>query len=152
MVVPQQLIEHARSSKTLLDYGLPWLDQVILTDFITAGSFDNHIKHIRQLCLKRRDCLLKSLTDEFGDISVQGVECGTYLVWHLPESLPDAEDFKNTVRKKQVGIYTLQHHTIYNWESLKNNHRIVLLGYAGITEDNICKGISQMTAALKQSI
>ncbi len=149
MVVPPHLIEHATSSKILLDYGLPWLDQVTLTDFISSGSFDNHIKRVRQLYLKRRNCLLKSLGDAFGDISVKGTESGTYLVWNLPETFPDAEDLKTRVREKQVGIYTLQHYTIYNWEALKNSHRIVLLGYAEITEDTICKGISQIASVIK---
>jgi len=149
MVVPPSLIEHAKSSKILLDYGLPWLDQVVLTDFITSGGFENHIKRLRQLYLTRRDCLLNSMKEAFGEISVKGIECGTHIVWDLPESLPDAGNLQKNVRKKQVGIYTLRHHTIYNWENMKNNHRVILLGYAGISEDNICKGISHIAAAVE---
>lgn len=149
MVVPPSLIEHAKSSKILLDYGLPWLDQVVLTDFITSGGFEKHINRLRQTYLSRRNCLAESLQRAFGDVSVKGLECGTHIVWDLPKTLPDAENLQKNARKKHVGIYTLQHHTIYNWKSFKNNKRVVLLGYAAMTEDKIEKGIMRIADTIK---
>ncbi len=149
MVVPPSLIEHAKSSKVLLDYGLPWLDQVILTDFISSGGFENHIKRLRQTYMGRRNCLLESLQNSFGEITLMGLECGTHVVWNLPPESPDAEDLQKKIRQKQVGVYTLQHHTIYNWRSFKNNNRIVLLGYAAMTKDNIRKGISRIASSIE---
>ncbi|MFK8067042.1 MAG: PLP-dependent aminotransferase family protein [Gammaproteobacteria bacterium] len=149
MVVPPTLIEHAKSSKVLLDYGLPWLDQVILTDFISSGGFENHINRLRQTYMSRRDCLVESLQNSFGEINLKGLECGTHIVWNLPAESPGAEELQKQLRQKQVGVYTLQHNTIYNWRSFKNNNRIILLGYAAMTKGNIRKGVSRIASSVQ---
>ncbi len=146
MVLPTFLVEHAKSSKTLLDYGLPWLDQIIMTDFLSNGGFDNHIKRLRQTYLNRRNCLLDSLEQAFGPVTIRGHECGSHIVWELPKNFLSAENLQRQALTKQVGIYTLNHHTVYNSQDISNSNKIILLGYAGITEENIKRGISQLSS------
>ena len=147
MVVPPELVEHAKSSKVLLDYGLPWLDQVVLTDFLTTGSFDNYLKRLRRLYISRRDCLVDTLKEKFGnDVDLKGTDCGTHLIWRLPESTMDAITLQKKMVEQQVGIYTLHHHTVSNPEMASDNEQIVMLGYAAIEKDNIREGICRIAA------
>ena len=81
MVLPPNLVDGAISCKKLLDYGMPWLDQAVLADFISSGSYDNYLKRLRSLYRNRRDRLIKELTDKLGEVELRGTECGTHLVW-----------------------------------------------------------------------
>jgi len=150
MVLPPSLINGAISCKKLLDYGMPWLDQAVLADFISSGGYDNYLKRLRSLYRNRRDRLIKELTEKLGKIDLRGTECGTHLVWKLPEWAPDANQLKAMMLKKDVGIYNLWHDSICNWDYADECHRLILLGYGAISEENIREGVDRIVCELKK--
>jgi ABC-type sugar transport system ATPase subunit len=47
--------------KSLMNYGHPWLDQIVMAEFISGGAYRRHLRGIRRLYQTARDALLTSL-------------------------------------------------------------------------------------------
>ena len=151
MLLPADLIDTARSCKILLDYGLPWLDQAVLADFIARGSYETYLKRLRHLYQERRDSLINMLMERYDEVDLSGVDCGTHVIWKLPKDAPDVRELRKAMRKQQVGIYTLWHNAICNWEFESECNRLVLLGYGSISEHGIREGILRIVKELQRS-
>lgn len=151
MILPVDLINTARSCKILLDYGLPWLDQAVLTDFIACGSYETYLKRLRHLYQQRRDALINLLTERYGEVELGGVDCGTHIIWKLPKDCPGVHELQKAMLKRQVGIYSLWHNAICNWEFESECNRLVMLGYGSLPEHKIREGILRIIKELQKS-
>ncbi len=149
MIVPPKIAPHAKSIKTLLDYGLPWLEQAVLAEFIKTGAFENHIKILRNKYKNRCDLLVKTMRENFTNPNIQGLECGTHLVWKLPDKVPAATKFKRILNESYVGIHTLRHYSVSGADRLNDRDRYVLLGFAATEDRKICEGISRIANLIK---
>ncbi len=146
MVVPKQLLIPAITIKTLMGNGNAWLEQSVLAEFISSNTYTKHLRRIRHIYVNRRDCLIASLRKHFGHVVLSGLEGGTHLTWHLPDAFPDATRMKHLAENVGVGIYTIDSAAAYESGQTKYRDRTVILGYASVTEDEICKGISRLAA------
>lgn len=150
VVVPESLIEPAKTAKSLMDNGHSWLDQMVLKDFIVSGSYLKHLRQIRRTYLKRRDRLISELHQNFGAVQLQGLNGGMHLVWRLPDSLPDAEEIQNIARKVGVGLYSLPAAAACDFGMNGYHERSVFFGYSSTTEAQIKDGISRLAMAIHQ--
>ncbi|MBR1225163.1 PLP-dependent aminotransferase family protein [Bradyrhizobium sp. AUGA SZCCT0176] len=137
MVLPPNLVDAAIQSVSLLDYGfpcygVPWLDQAVLTDFIGSGGFDNHLRCLRRAYLERRDCLADQLRRHFGRPDLRGMNSGTHIVWRIPDEFPHAAELQERALRNRVAIYTLKDRTIADADYLDDWDRYVLLGFASM--------------------
>jgi GntR family transcriptional regulator/MocR family aminotransferase len=144
MVLPAAFVDKAKGCKKLLDYGLPWLDQAVLADFIHSGSYDIYLKRLRKMYSSRRDCLMNELATHLGEVDLRGPECGTHLIWKLPEYSPDVDALQEALLRHKVGIYSLRHSSICNWQFEKENNRLMLLGYGALSKSKIITGIQRI--------
>lgn len=149
MVVPPELAETAKAIKTLMDNGHVWLDQAVLADFIATGAYTKHLRRIRRVYIDRRDALTEALNKYFGDVNLSGLEGGMHIVWHLPDYLPDAPEFKKIAEEVGVGIYTLESGAAHEFGKKEYNNRTLILGYSSISEDKIQEGIKRIAIALQ---
>lgn len=144
MIVPPEIASYAKSTKTLLDYGLPWLEQAVLAEFIKTGAFENHIKILRNKYKGRSELLINTMRENFSELNIQGLECGTHLVWKLPVNVPAATKFKRMLKENNVGIHTLRHYSVYGADRLVDKDRYVLLGFAATEDRKISEGINRI--------
>ncbi len=149
MVMPEELVEPARTAKALMDNGHAWLDQAVMMEFITSGAYLKHLRCIRRTYLSRRDCLIEELQNNFGDVQLSGLEGGMHLVWHLPESLPEAKEVQQIAQDAGVGIYSLPAAAAHDFGKKGYRERALLFGYSSTTEEKIRYGIARIAAALK---
>ena len=49
LVVPEHLAEFFITIKSLANYGHPWLDQIVMAEFIAGGGYSRHLRRIRSL-------------------------------------------------------------------------------------------------------
>jgi len=92
LVIPPDLVERFSAVRLAMDIFPPYLFQEVLADFMSEGHFGRHIRKMRKLYGERRDVLVKSLRNEFGDIlDVHGAEAGMHLTVTLPEGFQDVE-------------------------------------------------------------
>jgi GntR family transcriptional regulator / MocR family aminotransferase len=150
MVVPRQLAGPAAVVKTLMDNGHAWLDQAILADFIASGAYDTHLRRIRKIYLARRDCLIESLRQSFGEVALSGLEGGMHLAWHVPEPLPPAWEIQQRARRQGVGVYPLAMAAAHDYGRYGAADRTLILGYTALTEDLIRRGVALIAASLEE--
>ena len=144
MVLPEELVEPARTVKTLLNNGQPWLDQAVLAAFIASGGFANHLRRIRRTYLHRRDCLVEQLHKHFGEVHLSGLEGGMHLTWRIPDDFPDAPRLERMAREEGVGIYSLPTGAAYCKDTDELVKRTIMLGYSSLGEVSIKEGIARI--------
>jgi GntR family transcriptional regulator/MocR family aminotransferase len=148
LIVPNELIKPAITAKTLMDNGHSWLDQAILADFITSGSYLKHLRNIRHTYLTRRDCLVNSLHKYFGEVRLSGLDGGMHIVWHLPASFPTAKEVQVLAQNVGVGVYSMEAAAACDLRHSKCSDRALVLGYSSITEKQIREGVARLATAL----
>ncbi len=149
VVVPRDLIRAATTIKALIDNGLPWLEQAVLTQFIRDGSMLHHLKRIRQTYRRRRNTLISALQAHFPGGQVSGAESGSHVVWHLPPELPSAGELGEMAREHGVGVYPLSKGPVWFFEDMPARDRMLLLGYTLLNEEQIDAAVEQLSAAVK---
>src|SRR5258708_9738472 len=68
IVIPRDLVEHFAAVRMAMDIFPPYLYQEVLADFIEQGHFGRHVRKMRQILGERRNALIDSICDEFGDM------------------------------------------------------------------------------------
>ncbi|MCP4287445.1 MAG: PLP-dependent aminotransferase family protein [Gammaproteobacteria bacterium] len=148
LVVPGELITPAGTVKALMDNGHSWLDQAILADFISSGSYAKHLRNIRHTYLTRRDCVVKSLREHFGEVSLSGLDGGMHIIWYLPEGFPTAIEVQQRMQRVGVGVYSLEAAAACNLGYSQIGDRALALGYSSVSEEKIREGVARMAAVL----
>ncbi|HIJ39378.1 MAG TPA: PLP-dependent aminotransferase family protein [Rhodospirillaceae bacterium] len=148
LVVPSELVPAAEAAKTLLDFGNPWLEQMVLAEFMACGEYDRHLRRVRKVYLERRDCLLAAFRLYFGEAHLGGSDAGTHVTWYLPPGQQSAAQIRNMARARGIGVYTLGDG--FTTEGAAPPRRLLLLGYAALDEVQIRDGIAGLAALLKE--
>ena len=129
-----------------MNYGHPWLDQIVMAEFIKGGGYRRHLREIRELCRNARDALVGSLKRHFGDQYIFGKYSGMHLMWTLPPSLAPAKKFAATALSQDVGIYTLEAVGAVDFTGAWQTNNVVL-GYSSLSTDKIEIGIKRIADA-----
>ncbi|WP_277034183.1 PLP-dependent aminotransferase family protein [Caballeronia mineralivorans] len=147
-VFPRDLIVPATRAKGLLDNGMPWLEQAALAQFIRDGSWDHHLRRLRQASKSRRDTLVAALLRQFPGAVVSGFEAGMHLVCRLPPQYPGADTVQALARAAGVGVYPLRDSPAHHFETTPEADRVLLLGYTHLDEGEIRQGVELLASAL----
>lgn len=142
-VVPKSFVGQARQIKAFMDNGQPWLDQVVLAQFIKRGEFDRHLRRVRKIYKERRDQLVSCLQKHFPETVVSGYDCGLHLVWRLPENFPPASEVQIAARQKGIGIYSLRSGAAVDFNETPDDD-IILFGYSSVPPDEIAAAIKSL--------
>ncbi|MGW1748317.1 MocR-like pyridoxine biosynthesis transcription factor PdxR [Streptomyces sp. NPDC002092] len=84
MVLPGRYVDGALAAKGEREAWASVLDQLSLADFIVSGSYDRHVRRMRQRYRSRRDRLVAALAVHAPHIEVTGVAAGLHAVLRLP--------------------------------------------------------------------
>jgi GntR family transcriptional regulator/MocR family aminotransferase len=147
LVVPKALIPAARSAKALLNSGHAWLDQATMAEFIRSGAYGNHLRRMRNIYCKRRDCLVDALHEHFGAVHLSGLESGLHLTWHLPDNYPDASELQAVAQRRGIGIYSVGAGTGYDYGKCAYSARTLVLGFSSLNEYQIRAGMRRLADA-----
>jgi GntR family transcriptional regulator/MocR family aminotransferase len=147
LVVPKSMIGPIAALKFLTDGQTPTFEQEVLTDFITGGHFERHLRRSRLRNAARRAALLAAIRETLGDeVSVSGENAGLHVVlW--PRGLEDAE-LETVLRmalERGVGVYPVSPYY------LRPPRRAgLMLGYACLTEHEIREGVAILAGVLRE--
>jgi GntR family transcriptional regulator/MocR family aminotransferase len=150
LAVPKQLIEPLRCVKSLANYGHPWLEQIVLAEFIEHGGFARHLRRIRNACGQARKALLESVQEQFGQCHIAGAEAGMHVMLTLPPYFPPVEEIVQIAATEGVGLYTLKDAGAYETGPARYP-RTLLLGYASLSPDEIRSGIARVASGLRRA-
>lgn len=84
MVLPEPYVDGVLAAKGEREAWASVLDQLSLADFIVSGSYDRHVRRMRQRYRSRRDRLVAALAAHAPHIEVTGVAAGLHAVLRLP--------------------------------------------------------------------
>ncbi|MER5910256.1 PLP-dependent aminotransferase family protein [Streptomyces sp. NPDC001982] len=84
MVLPEQYVGAVLAAKGEREAWASVLDQLALADFVVSGSYDRHVRRMRQRYRRRRDRLVEALAAHAPHIEVTGIAAGLHAVLRLP--------------------------------------------------------------------
>ncbi|WP_367323952.1 PLP-dependent aminotransferase family protein [Streptomyces sp. HUAS ZL42] len=84
MVLPERYVGDVLAAKGEREAWASVLDQLSLADFIAGGSYDRHVRRMRQRYRSRRDRLVTALAAQAPHIRVTGIAAGLHAVLRLP--------------------------------------------------------------------
>ncbi|MFE6484970.1 aminotransferase class I/II-fold pyridoxal phosphate-dependent enzyme, partial [Streptomyces sp. NPDC057757] len=84
MVLPERYVDAVLAVKGEREAWAGVPDQLALADFIVSGSYDRHVRRMRQRYRRRRDRLVAALAERAPHIEVTGVAAGLHAVLRLP--------------------------------------------------------------------
>ncbi|MFF7770291.1 PLP-dependent aminotransferase family protein [Streptomyces massasporeus] len=84
MVLPERYVDAVLAAKGEREAWASVPDQLSLADFIVSGSYDRHVRRMRQRYRSRRDRLVAALAVHAPHIEVTGVAAGLHAVLRLP--------------------------------------------------------------------
>ncbi|MFF9119612.1 PLP-dependent aminotransferase family protein [Streptomyces massasporeus] len=84
MVLPERYVDAVLAAKGEREAWASVLDQLSLADFIVSGSYDRHVRRMRQRYRGRRDRLVAALAERAPHVEVTGVAAGLHAVLRLP--------------------------------------------------------------------
>lgn len=142
-VVPADLAAGVASSWHFLNCPLPWLDLMVIADFITSQAFLTHLRKVWSSNKRKRDILVESITAKFGQQKLSGGHAGRHLVWHLPEEFPTAEVLRRRSEARGVHFSTIASDFAVSRQTALSD-RIVLLAFSSIAGEHIPDGISRL--------
>jgi GntR family transcriptional regulator / MocR family aminotransferase len=145
LVVPTAWIPVVSRAKWLCDRQSPTLEQYALTDCITEGHFERHIRRMRHLYDRRRQTLTNALKYYFGDrVTILGENAGIHLMAKIETTLPD-ELVIQKAAIVDVGLISAQD---YYLKAPKTGEFI--FGYAQLNETQIEQGIQKLFQVLQE--
>ncbi|MFD9461535.1 PLP-dependent aminotransferase family protein [Streptomyces sp. NPDC060027] len=84
MVLPERFVDPVLETKGEREAWASALDQLTLADFIGSGSYDRHVRRMRQRYRGRRDRLVATLAARAPHVEVTGIAAGLHAVLRLP--------------------------------------------------------------------
>lgn len=143
LVVPPQLTDAFTKMRMVSDRCPPRVGQMVLSDFITEGYLEQHIRRMRMLYANRQAALLDAIEENLAPfIEPNPSNAGLHMVGRLP---PDVDDQAVSDRLSEYDIIALPL-SFYSQHPMERGG--LLLGYAPIPEDEIKRTVLQMAEIL----
>jgi GntR family transcriptional regulator/MocR family aminotransferase len=148
LVLPDQLMRAFRDNLPYYTTTVSSPEQMILSSFIESGEFERHIGRMRILYRKKRDILLDALSVYRKRLIIRGTDAGLHLILRVDNGMSE-EDLSREARHCRVCVYGISSYYvkrgISNYDSIPES--TVILGYAGLSNEEIRKGVSLLAKA-----
>ena len=146
LIVPPAMVPAMAALKFLIDMQAPTFEQEVLTDFITEGHFERHVRRTRARNAARRAALLDALEQDLGDrVEVVGANAGVHVVvWLRGVEASQLDAVRHRVAEQGVGIYGVEPHYLQ-----PPRRAGLLFGYACLTERDIREGIGVLGTVVR---
>jgi GntR family transcriptional regulator/MocR family aminotransferase len=143
LVVPKDLIDVFSRAKWLVDRHSSLIQQQVLSDFITEGHLERHIRRMRTIYGERRLLMIEALKGLFGnDVTIYGDNAGINLLVRFKTNMSD-DELVQRARNMGVGIVSTRH--MYLGDA---PHGEYLLNYGGLKDQEVIEGLTRLRAAI----
>lgn len=144
MVLPPGLLAVYNKLFSKYQASVPLTEQKIIQEFMRGGHWE---RHLRKVCIsnkKKHDLLIQKINELMGDrVVIHGKNAGMHILLELTNGLCEEEIIK---RAKDHGVRVYSVSTYWmKLEGYSNN--MVLLGFGGMSENNIIEAINILNEA-----
>lgn len=145
LVLPDALMARYRARFSLYSSTVPNFEQYTLAAFMHSGGFERHISRSRKLYQSRRDALMAALDRELAALphEVSRSEAGLHLLLHMRNGMLEHELIERAYAQG-VRVYGL---SAYYTPPVKPPKATLILGYAGMTEQEIAQSVALLRKA-----
>lgn len=146
LVIPKSLVESFKIAKYYTDTRTPFLEQSILTRFISEGHYARHVRRVRKACHERQQVMIKALQQYLPDIIVpEPSDSGIHMVCGLA---PDIDEYYLIKRCREVGLGA---QPLSRYCLNKPERQAILLSFAAHSPLKIVEGIKTLAQILTSS-
>ena len=154
LIAPPGLVRPFTDAKRLMDRGSPRLEQEALAQFILSGAYERHVVNVRRRIAQRRQLVLQHLSAALeSKIDIEGSAAGSHVVvWfkQIPASLEGK--LVAEALSAGVGIYPISPSYASPNSVGRPDSAGIVMGYAGVTEREIARGISRLAKVVETII
>lgn len=144
LVLPPEILEPFLVLRALCGRSAPTFEQAIVADFLAEGHFLRHIRRMRTLYAQRQQLLIEVMQQELGEtIQLKAHEAGMHLIGWLPQGMNDRL-LSQRAAQQRIDVPALSACSEY-----KPERAGLLLGYAGVNEQEIREGIKQLARVVE---
>lgn len=143
MVLPSHLMKLFKEKLSYILCPVPMIEQKVLCRFIEYGYFERHLNKMRTIYKKKRDMLVKAVTELNCDIEILGADAGLHLLLRVPNGMSEDALISSAL---QLGVRTYGISKYYV-ESIPDSPPTLLLGFATIPEKKITEAVQVLKKA-----
>lgn len=144
LVLPPSLLKNYQQSLTIYKQTVSRLHQHTLAQFMKKGHWNRHLNRMRGIYRKKQKTLLAAIAQYMGDqVHVIGEKSGLHILLCVNNSKSE-EELLMAAQVKNVKIYPA---SIYYDGGMRNLAPMVLLGFGGLSEEEIIEGIARLAEA-----
>jgi GntR family transcriptional regulator/MocR family aminotransferase len=151
LVVPPELQNVFTTAKQFMDRHSPMAEQEALASLIESGGYESHVRRVRRLNGERREALLNSLRQEFGDrIEIEGADAGLHVVvWF--NDLPRSQENRliEAARRTGLGLHPIS--PLYQSGEGHVDRVGLVMGYSALSIRQIEKGVEMLRVVVNQA-
>ncbi len=141
VVVPDSLMDAYGALRYYLNYSSPYLEQAVLTDFITHGHFERHIRRMRAVYQERQAVFVEQVQRVLaGKMTTAASDSGMTLIGWLPPGMRDTA-LAQAALKQDVDVLPL---SSFSTRPIAPG---LVLGYAGVCDRDIREGVARLAHA-----
>lgn len=142
---PPDLVDAFIALNALISRHPPYIEQVVLADFINEGHLGRHIRRMRSLYLERQNYFCEMSKRRFGHLlEVKPGGAGTHLVGWLPRGVKDHLVARTAA---SAGVETKPLSSYYLSRPTRDG---LVLGYAAFKKAETDAGIEKLASVLRQ--
>jgi GntR family transcriptional regulator/MocR family aminotransferase len=143
LVVPSDLVDAFAAARTLADGHPPTFPQAVLADFIAAGHFAAHLRHMRGVYRERRDALRAAAAEHLaGRVRLGPADAGMHVVAWLERERDDR------AAARRCGAAGLDVPPLSRYYVARPPAPGLLIHYAGTPPRELRQGIRTLADAL----
>lgn len=146
-LLPEEILGPIRERKALAAGPSPILEQLTLAEFIGSGEYHRHLRRMRLRYRDRRDAIIVALNEHLPAVRLEGIAAGLHVVAHLPGEVDEFRLFR-AASERGVAVHPLGWHRA---EPMPAQPGLVL-GYGGLSEARIQRGVREIVRAIEDSI
>ncbi len=134
MVLPSALMKQFKERLSYILCPVPTMEQKVLCRFIEMGYFERHLNKMRNLYKRKRDMMVKAITDMNCNIQLHGADAGLHLLIKVHNRMNEEELIQSALK---LGVRTYGISKYYSERSAIDSTPTLLLGFATISEKDI---------------
>lgn len=144
LILPERLLERYNNVFDRYYCTVPWLTQQTLRLYMENGHWTKHLRRIYTTNKKKHDTLLNCIEKYMGNrVIIHGQNAGLHVMLELPDGRDQSELIK-LAQQYSIKIYPTAQYWHNSDLACRNT---VMLGFAGISEQEIQEGIKKLSEA-----
>ena len=147
MVLPEHLLERYQECCGFYACTVPNLMQQAICQFMQEGYFEKNLNRMRAIYKSKHDFMLAELKKYSWVREIMGENSGLHLLVEVDTDCSE-QDVIEACTEQQIRVYGLSEY--YISQNPKREYPILLLGYGGLTEEQIADGLQRIDGILAE--